>query len=141
MPPARRAEIGFLTATYFTRAGRWIPLPDPELVYGSLIRRWNHFAPQPLSDTDTKDLLESLLLSAHDTATQPVQLGPGTTSRIGFTGNAAYTLTRTAGPETAHLLATLTHFAAVACIGAQTTHGLGHVHAIPTNPGAAHTHN
>lgn len=125
--PARRAVLRFLSATYFSRSGRWYPLPDPTLLYGGLARRWNLFAPPyaHLDEPQEKELLTSLVLSAHDIASRPVDLGAG--SRIGFTGHAAFTLLGEPPPPLAQLFTALSLFATAAGIGAQTTHGLGTV--------------
>ncbi|ODA69273.1 CRISPR system precrRNA processing endoribonuclease RAMP protein Cas6 [Streptomyces sp. AVP053U2] len=131
-PPTRRADITFLSPTHFTDAGRSIPLPDPRLVYQSLLRRWNHHAPRPVPESSAASLFDSLLLTAHDTATTTVTLGPG--RRTGFTGTATYALHRHADTATLHTFTALTHFAAVAGIGAQTTHAQGYVRVSPHHP-------
>ncbi|MBH5131259.1 CRISPR system precrRNA processing endoribonuclease RAMP protein Cas6, partial [Streptomyces sp. HB-N217] len=128
-PPARRADITFLSPTHFTDAGRSIPLPDPRLVYESLLRRWNHHAPSPLPEPTAAGLFDTLLLTAHDTATTTVTLGPG--RRTGFTGTATYALHRRADTATLRAFTALTRFAAVAGIGAQTTHAQGYVRVRP----------
>lgn len=130
LQPARRAVFGFCSVTYFSRSGRWYPLPDPVLLYGGLTRRWNLFAPPyaQVSEADEKALLSAVALSAYDTASQVADLGAG--RRIGFTGNAVYTLTGDhADHTTASLFSALTLFAAASGVGAQTTHGLGAVEA------------
>lgn len=131
--PARRAEYDFRSATYFNRRGHWLPLPDPYLLLTGLIRRWQAFAPNQLPEHHTKTLLEAAALSAHDIHTIPVDLGPAL--RIGFTGQAAITLTSEADTETASTFAALCRYAQIAGTGAQTTHGLGwttvHLHSPP----------
>ncbi|MFG3384007.1 CRISPR system precrRNA processing endoribonuclease RAMP protein Cas6 [Streptomyces sp. NPDC047999] len=124
-PPTRRADITFLSPTHFTQAGRSIPLPDPRLVYQSLLRRWNHHAAHPITEPTTAALFENLLLTAHDTATTSVTLGSG--RRTGFTGTATYSLHHHTDTPTLHAFTALTRFAAVAGIGAQTTHAQGYV--------------
>lgn len=124
-PAERRAELTFLSPTLFTRSGRWIPLPDPDLIYRSLLRRWNQYAPAPFHEPVVKELLDAVVLTAHDIATRPVALSRG--NRIGFTGQATVTLLGDPSPEATAAFSALTRFAAVAGIGAQTTHGLGYV--------------
>ncbi|MFF7976832.1 CRISPR system precrRNA processing endoribonuclease RAMP protein Cas6 [Streptomyces sp. NPDC007905] len=139
-PAARRAELTFLSPTLFTRSGRWIPLPDPELVYQSLLRRWNQYAPAPIAETVVKELLDAVVLTAHDILSQPVALPRG--NRVGFTGQAALALLGGTSPEAAAAFSALTRFAAVAGVGAQTTHGLGYVRTAltdrtpPSRPGS-----
>ncbi|SFC97279.1 CRISPR system precrRNA processing endoribonuclease RAMP protein Cas6 [Streptomyces aidingensis] len=127
-PPAERAILRFRSVTYFSRRGHWYPLPDPGLVYGGLIRRWNlHAPPQALiTEEDGKRFLPLLALSAHDIASAPVDLGPSA-GRIGFTGTAAFRLVGPATGTDRRLLSALTLYATAAGIGAQTTHGLGTV--------------
>ncbi|WP_217130045.1 CRISPR system precrRNA processing endoribonuclease RAMP protein Cas6 [Streptomyces sp. AC558_RSS880] len=125
LPTSHRAAVDFLSVTYFSRSGRWIPLPDPELVYRSLARRWNAFATgHPVSDETLTDLLASVALSAHDIASAAVELGQG--HRIGFRGHATFTLPRRPNtPAASSVFTALSHFAELAGVGAQTTHGLG----------------
>ncbi|MER5182584.1 CRISPR system precrRNA processing endoribonuclease RAMP protein Cas6 [Streptomyces sp. NPDC002896] len=125
VPGARRVVMRFVSATYFSRNGRWHPLPDPALLYGGLIRRWNLFAPPyaQIDEAQEKALLSSVALSAHDIASCPISLGAG--YRIGFTGDAAFALVGSYAEAVAGLFAGLSLFAAVSGVGAQTTHGLG----------------
>ncbi len=97
------------------------------LVYSTLARRWNTHAPAPvrLPDDQVKALLGAVVLSAHDIGSQPVDLGPA--ERIGFVGTCVFGLAGPHDPALATLLGVLTRFAAYAGVGAQTTHGLGHV--------------
>ncbi|MGW2320088.1 CRISPR system precrRNA processing endoribonuclease RAMP protein Cas6 [Streptomyces sp. NPDC001680] len=127
IPPADRAVMRFRSATYFSRSGRWYPLPDPVLLYAGLIRRWNLFAPERarITETEEKELLGAVALSAHDITSQPVDLGAG--NRIGFTGTAAFRLLGQNAMNSPQHFAALTMFATASGIGAQTTHGLGTV--------------
>jgi CRISPR-associated endoribonuclease Cas6 len=129
VPPAERAVLDFRSVTYFSRNGRWHPLPDPVLLYGGLIRRWNLFAPPQarLTDVEEKELLGAVALSAHDISSSPVS--PDSGARIGFTGTAVFRLLdqHGPGPRTWQLFTALSLFAMVAGVGAQTTHGLGTV--------------
>jgi CRISPR-associated endoribonuclease Cas6 len=127
LPPVERAVIRFRSATYFSRSGRWYPLPDPVLLYGGLIRRWNLFAPEHarITETEEKELLGAVALSAHEIASKPVELGAG--NRIGFTGTAIFRLLGHYAMSSPQQFAGLTLFATASGIGAQTTHGLGAV--------------
>ncbi|MDT9692643.1 CRISPR system precrRNA processing endoribonuclease RAMP protein Cas6 [Streptomyces sp. P9(2023)] len=123
LPRAERVSMDFLSVTHFTRKGRWIPLPDPELLYTGLARRWNAYAETPLPPPLITELRETVLLTAHDVKSAPVDIGQA--HRIGFLGHATFTLPRTARPEVASAFTALSHFAELAGTGAQTTHGLG----------------
>ncbi|MCX5054665.1 MULTISPECIES: CRISPR system precrRNA processing endoribonuclease RAMP protein Cas6 [unclassified Streptomyces] len=123
LPPTRRATLNFLSVTYFNRSGRWIPLPDPELLYGSLARRWNTFTPNPLPDALITGLISTVRLTAHELSSAPADLGQA--SRTGFTGQATFTLPHSAPDELAVVFTALSAYAEAAGTGAQTTHGLG----------------
>ncbi|WP_407286466.1 CRISPR system precrRNA processing endoribonuclease RAMP protein Cas6 [Streptomyces sp. BP-8] len=123
LPATRRVTLNFLSVTYFTRSGRWIPLPDPELLYTGLARRWNTFAPQTFPDPLTTSLRETVRLTAHELHSAPADLGPA--SRTGFTGQATFTLPHSAPDDLASAFTALSAYAEAAGIGAQTTHGLG----------------
>jgi CRISPR-associated endoribonuclease Cas6 len=125
VPPAQRALMHFRSATYFSRNGRWHPLPDPVLLYGGLIRRWNLFAPEyaKIGADEERELLAAVALSAHDVASTPVDLG--TATRIGFTGTAEFRLVGQHTKTTPQRFASLSLFATASGVGAQTTHGLG----------------
>jgi CRISPR-associated endoribonuclease Cas6 len=125
LPRARRVLVEFVSATYFSRSGLWYPLPDPRLVFGGLIRRWNQHCPPQHALTDTGDFLSRLAISAVSLTSTPVD--PGRGLRIGFTGTCAFTIPEVPDPRHEALLATLAGFALTSGVGAQTTHGLGHV--------------
>ncbi|MGC4950335.1 CRISPR system precrRNA processing endoribonuclease RAMP protein Cas6 [Streptomyces sp. DT224] len=123
LPPSRRVTMDFLSVTYFTRKGRWIPLPDPELLYAGLARRWNTYAGIPIPDGLITALREAVLLAAHEVRSAPAEIGQG--HRIGFLGQASFTLLRTVDTEVLAAFTALSRFAECAGVGAQTTHGLG----------------
>ncbi|MDT0616210.1 CRISPR system precrRNA processing endoribonuclease RAMP protein Cas6 [Streptomyces lancefieldiae] len=125
--PATHAEFQAVTPTYFSRNGTQYPLPDPQLLYGSLARRWNTHAPLDLNipDTALRELRAHLALSAHDIATRPVHL-TATAPRTGYTGHCTFTLTGTPPSAVTATFTALSLYAHTAGIGAQTTHGCGH---------------
>lgn len=123
-PPATRADFTFHSATYFKSSGKWIPVPDPKLLFPGLLRRWNTYAPTPLTHDQTHHLIPSITTTHHNTHTAPITLPR--THRTGFLGTATFTLTPPA--TTNPIFPALCRLAATAGVGAQTTHGLGHVH-------------
>ncbi|MGW2476584.1 CRISPR system precrRNA processing endoribonuclease RAMP protein Cas6 [Streptomyces sp. NPDC001665] len=123
LPPAQRVTMDFLSVTHFTRKGRWIPLPDPELLYAGLARRWNTYADTPIPDGLITALREAVLLAAHEVKSAPTQIGQG--HRIGFLGQAVFALPHAVDTEVLAAFTALSRFAECAGVGAQTTHGLG----------------
>jgi CRISPR-associated endoribonuclease Cas6 len=126
--PVTRRLVRFVTPTYFSRNGRDVPLPDPVLVFRSLAQRWNAFAPASLTINDelSRALVSAVLLSDASVDTVSVQVGR-LAWQTGFVGDAEFGLTRTAAPGVAAVFAALSRFAAIAGVGAQTTHGFGEV--------------
>lgn len=131
LPSASRALMTFLTATYFARAGRWYPLPDPDLLFMSLVRRWNTYAPEGcrLGKTKQKLLFDILAIADVEVSSQRVEFGVKGAVRVAFTGRAEFVLTdrRIADVGAAWWFATLSAYADLPGVGAQTTHGLGAV--------------
>ncbi|MGW4031661.1 CRISPR system precrRNA processing endoribonuclease RAMP protein Cas6 [Streptomyces sp. NPDC004838] len=123
-PPVARADFTFHSATYFKSSGTWVPAPDPKLLFPGLLRRWNTYAPTPITRDQTNQFIPSIAITHHDVRTAPVALPK--TNRTGFLGTATFTLTTPA--TTTWLFPALCRLAASTGVGAQTTHGLGHVH-------------
>lgn len=127
-PPARRAEIDVLSPLYFSRSGRDLPLPDPELMLRSPLERWTRHAPPALGVPDDvrRALLGAVYLVAFDGGTVTGAVGTRT-HQTGFTGTVTLALTRAADDTAASVFAALVRYAAVTGIGAQTAHGFGAV--------------
>lgn len=127
LPQARRARMTFHTPTYFARAGRWYPLPDPTLLYGGLIRRWNTYAPPKsrVEESDQKLLVDALTVAEVDITSEDVRLGANGAVRVGFRGKAAFMLTGSRHDCMRQWFTTLSMYADLVGVGAQTTHGLG----------------
>ncbi len=123
--PAETISLTFATPAAFTksadeRGNKRIGLfPEPEAVFGSLLRRWNVLAPAPMPD-DLLDRLE-VLPSRYELSTAMLQFGKG--PQLGFAGSCAY---QVRGPETERrLLATLADAAFFLGVGYKTTQGMG----------------
>ncbi|MCK9874104.1 CRISPR system precrRNA processing endoribonuclease RAMP protein Cas6 [Nocardiopsis dassonvillei] len=124
-PPALKAAVEFVSPTYVSRSGRQLPLPDPELLLAGLARRWAAFSPLPLPGGEVEEVLGSVLLMRHDTATCTIGNGPH--RRTGFTGRAVFGLPTRSTAAQRRVFAALWAFAVFAGVGAQTTQGLGQV--------------
>ncbi|MBL8924635.1 MAG: CRISPR system precrRNA processing endoribonuclease RAMP protein Cas6 [Pseudonocardia sp.] len=127
-PPARRADVDVLSPLYFSRNGRDLPLPDPELMLRSSLDRWDRHAPPALRVPDDvrRALLGAVYLVACEGGTVTGAVG-ARMRQTGFTGTVTLGLTRSAGPAVAGAFAALIRYAAVTGIGAQTAHGFGAV--------------
>lgn len=124
--------LQFLTPTTF-RVGQFEqPFPLPRWVFGSLLSSWNAFAPSSLALEDLREALdERVVLSNFSCRTRRVELGGHRT--VGFVGKCTYRVVRP-GLELCWLLGLLGEFAFYAGVGWHTTHGLGQVRPIFSQP-------
>lgn len=122
-PSAGVFTLQFLTPTTF-RVGRFEqPFPLPRWVFGSLLRTWNAFAPEPL-DVALEEIETKVALSNWKGETRRVELGGSRT--VGFIGTFTYRILDP-NPELHRVVGLLADFAFYAGVGWQTTRGLGQV--------------
>lgn len=122
-PLSRHLELEFLSPTAFRSGGRNVPLPLPDLVYGSLVEKWNDFSPVTVSPEVRRFAQECLAISRCEISTRSVP-GKGDGIQIGFVGRCRYTALR-ADPYWVGVLQALTDYAFYAGVGYQTTTGMG----------------
>jgi CRISPR-associated endoribonuclease Cas6 len=145
--PAGRVQLEFVSPTTFKSGGRLVPLPLPELVFGSLLDRWQAFAPIGLHPEVRRFAAEAVVLSRYAVRTHGAPYskaeGGGTAEQreraetahtkskranvlIGFTGQVVFTVLNRDRYwlSVLHLLAA---FAFYSGVGYQTTAGLGQV--------------
>ena len=132
--PAPRVELQFTTPTTFHSQGRSLPLPLPRLVFGSLLDRWNAFAPLRIDPEILVVVEQACTIARYDLRTEAVPLGGGL--QIGFVGRCTYGLPPGRGVRPAdeyawRVLHLLANFAFFAGVGAKTTMGMGTVRMVP----------
>ncbi|GAB2520889.1 CRISPR system precrRNA processing endoribonuclease RAMP protein Cas6 [Nocardiopsis aegyptia] len=137
-PPAPKARVEFTTPAYVKRGKRQMPLPEPELLLTGLARRWAAYSPQPLPPAAVTEMLETVHLARHDIRTLPAGSGPH--QRTGFVGHAVFALPPGTSRAAQRAFAALWTFAEFSGVGAQTTHGLGHVRVRLPGPRTEHAH-
>lgn len=130
----KRKEIGLLfrSPTVFTtskpgKRTRYTPLPDPRLILGSLLDKWQAYSPYPYNSTDEAAFKELFELDLELTGFQNlrfhrVQAGKGFFS--GFTGRVSLKL-HSDSLEVQAALGVLQAYSFFAGVGAKTTYGLG----------------
>jgi len=122
----RAVTITFASPTAFkdTKAGRYVPYPLPELVFGSLLDRWNAHTSQPLSPDLRQFALEHAAMQHLDVRSKTISFSRSRHSAVtGFVGSVTYRLN---GDEAlCRQLAVLGQFAKFSGIGVRTTIGLG----------------
>ena len=100
------------------KQGQYIqPFPLPELVFSSLQRRWNYFAPEALK---IDAISWQCLVSAYNLETHALKMEGG--AEIGAKGWIKY---RFPDGEQARIATVLSHFAFFAGVGRKTSMGMG----------------
>lgn len=122
--PYKKFSLQFLTPCTFNRYGRDYPLPEPQLVFENLLKRWNAFSHIPLPEENIKELLlRYVSLSELEISTQLVEVSKNANLR-GFVGRVTFHFHT---QEVSELLSPLVGFALYAGVGRKTTMGLGRV--------------
>jgi len=121
--PARHLTFQFTSPTTFHSGGRSVPLPLPELVLGSLLERWNAYAPVALPEEARRFAAECMAVSRYDLQTRPLPFKEGAV-KIGMIGQATLAATRY-DRYWLSLMNLLADFALFAGVGAGVTMGMG----------------
>jgi CRISPR-associated endoribonuclease Cas6 len=118
----------FASPTTFNSRGRTLPLPLPELVFGSLLDRWQAFAPIALHPDMRRFAEEAIVLSRYRLRTRSMPT-KDRGMQIGFTGQVTF-VARNRDRYWLNVLHLLAAFAFYSGVGYQTGIGLGQVRAI-----------
>ena len=121
--PSHRAELEFAAPTGFRSGGHTLPLPLPALVFGSLVEKWNRFAPIAVSEEIRRFAEECLVISRYQLSTRAFT-AKGDSWQIGFVGRCRYTALNK-DRYWLGVIQLLTDYAFYAGIGYQTTSGMG----------------
>lgn len=119
----RRVSLEFTSPTTFKSGGMHIPVPLPELVFGSLLEKWNAFAPIAFPPETKRYAAECLAISRYKLESRSVGV-KGQALRMGGIGQVTYT-TLNYDRYWMSLIQVLAEFALFAGVGAGTTMGLG----------------
>ncbi len=127
----RYIRFKFITPTFFKSRGLQIPLPSPELVFGSLLQRWQTFSTVGIGIDDFKDFMhQKITIDQHNIHTRKISFARGQRGYTrGFVGEVTFF---SQAKEQAYLAAwhTLAAFGAYSSVGAQTSYGLGQIEVI-----------
>ncbi len=121
-PVPGNVGLAFLSPTAFRTGGHNVPLPLAELVFGSLVERWNAFCPTVISPDMKRYAQEYMAISRAEVKTQAVQFEGSW--QVGFTGSCEYVFLNKDNfwMRAANLLA---GFAFYSGVGYRTTMGMG----------------
>lgn len=117
IPPQTTICLEFLSPTSFKQRQTIQPFPLPELIFSSLWRKWNNFAPSELRLTPVE---WKILTSEFEIKTFAMKMKGG--AEIGTKGWIKY---RFPDPEQARIATILAHFACFAGVGRKTAMGMG----------------
>ncbi|GAB4396851.1 MAG: CRISPR-associated endoribonuclease Cas6 [Anaerolineales bacterium] len=123
--PPRRIRLQLASPTAFKSGGKHIPLPLPELVFGSLLEKWNAFAPVALPDETRRYAAECLTITQHRLRSELVYLKEGST-RSGTQGEVTFT-SLNYDRYWMSLIHTLAKFALFSGVGISASMGMGQV--------------
>ncbi len=118
-----RWELSFASPVTFRRRGVNVPLPMPELVFGSLLEKWNAFAPLALPDEVRRYAEECLAVSRHELRTVAGATSGGAL-QIGAVGRCTY-VAATKDRYWQACITALARFAFYSGVGAGTARGFG----------------
>lgn len=124
--------LTFLTPTTFHSRGRTLPLPLPDLVFGSLLDRWHAFEGISLGEAADAVVRDCSAIRRHRIRSASVRMEG---RFVAFVGEAEFTLV-SPPPEYAGLLAALASFAEFSGVGQKTAMGFGCVRATLLPPRA-----
>jgi CRISPR-associated endoribonuclease Cas6 len=121
--PARQISLQFTSPTTFKSGGKHIPLPLPELVFGSLLERWNSFATICFPSEVKRYAAECLAISRYRLSSRVVPMKSGGL-RMGAVGEITYT-TLNYDRYWMSVINVLAEFALYSGVGAGSGMGLG----------------
>jgi CRISPR-associated endoribonuclease Cas6 len=126
-PLSRNIKLSFVTPTSFRSKGHHFPLPVPEKVFQSYLRRWNNFSGINFDQAEFVTWIdENVIISRHKLESQKVAAGKkGMVT--GFTGAVEFAIARSAQlrPDFVQLFYALGRLAPYCGTGHKTTFGLG----------------
>ncbi len=119
-----RLRLAFLSPTTFRSKGRRnVMFPEPSLVFGSLLNRWNAVAGTDCWLELPEQALGLVRVSNYRLTTSLLDFG--SYQEVGFRGQATFECSDNVAEEHVKTLNTLADFAYYAGIGAKTTMGMG----------------
>jgi CRISPR-associated endoribonuclease Cas6 len=124
--PAPGLALRFGSPTVFKSQEQFVPLPLPKLVFESLARRWNAFAPLNLPEEVSRFAGETMAISRYQLRTERMVFGADADRRAlpGFVGTVGYSF-RNKDRYWMGLIHLLAAFALYGGVGLQVAMGLG----------------
>lgn len=121
--PSRRINLLFTSPTAFKSGGIHVPLPLPDLVFNSLLERWNAHSPVSFPDETRRFAAECLAVSRYRLSSSAVPI-KSRGVRIGGKGKVTYTSINY-DRYWMSIIHCLTEFSQFSGVGAGTAMGMG----------------
>lgn len=128
-PPSRHIALQFTSPTAFHSEERTQPLPLPELVFGSLLQRWNAFSPLAFPQELRRYVKECLAVQRFRIESRAVPYKEGGL-RVGFIGEVVFTTLNFDRYWLGQIHA-LAAFSLFSGVGVQTSAGMGQCRPLP----------
>jgi CRISPR-associated endoribonuclease Cas6 len=128
-PPPARLGLRFASPTAFRSAGMTVPLPLPDLVFGSLLDRWQAFAPVAVNPEVRRFAAEQVAVARYQLRTRALPFKPGA-MQVGFAGDCHY-VALSHDRYWLSVLHLLADYAFYAGVGYQTAVGMGQARSLP----------
>ncbi|MBE0411654.1 MAG: CRISPR system precrRNA processing endoribonuclease RAMP protein Cas6, partial [Anaerolineales bacterium] len=122
-PPPRRLSFVLTSPTTFKSGGKQVPIPLPELLFGSLLEKWNAYAPIAFPLEARRYAAECLGIGRYKLSSRAVPIKEGGV-RSGAVGEISYA-SLSYDRYWMSVLAALAAFALFSGAGASTSMGLG----------------
>lgn len=124
--PRPQVTMVFESPTAFRSQGRTLLFPLPRLVFGSLLTRWNCYAPVPLATELLEPLEMGIDVERYTLQTQMQDFGRYQL-QAGFVGQCTFGARKGVAAEVVWGMRLLAAFAFFAGVGYRTTMGMGQV--------------
>lgn len=128
-PILRQWTLRFASPTAFRSKGMTVPLPLPDLVFGSLVDRWNCWSPVALSSEVRRFASEQVAVGGYRLQTRALPFKEGGL-QIGAVGYCRY-VSLSGDRYWRAVLSVLADYAFFAGVGYQTTKGMGQARRLP----------
>ena len=122
-PPSRRIDLHWASPVAFRSKGNDVPLPMPDLVFGSLLDRWNAYSPIAFPSETRRYAAECLGVTRYQLKTRSVLIKEGV-YRVGASGEVSFT-TFNYDRYWMGVLNVLAAFAFYSGVGVGASHGMG----------------
>ena len=121
-----QVTVQFKSPTAFSSQGRTQVLPLPRLVFGSLLQRWNSYAPFALDENLVEEFDLEIDILQHDLKTVMLHFRRYQL-QLGFVGKCTFGARKGVEDELIWAMRLLAFFAVYAGVGTRTTMGMGQV--------------